>query len=45
MIHVEIRAYINIVSHVVDVAAADVWEEVLIGEGVVGRRDAISSRA
>jgi hypothetical protein len=35
----------TVISHVVDVEAADVWEEVLVGEGVVGRRDAISSCA
>jgi hypothetical protein len=35
----------SIVSHVVDVEAADVREEVLVGEGVVDRRDAVSSRA
>jgi hypothetical protein len=35
----------SVVVHVVHVEGADVWEEVLIGERVVGRRDAISSRA
>jgi hypothetical protein len=34
----------SVVSHVVDVEVADVREEVLIGEGVIGRRDAVSSR-
>jgi hypothetical protein len=32
-------------AHVVDVEGVDVREEVLIGEGVAGRRDAVSSRA
>jgi hypothetical protein len=43
---VEVRVGVrtSVVSHVVNVEAADVREEVLIGEGVVGRRDAISSR-
>jgi hypothetical protein len=35
----------SVVSHVVDVEAADVREEVFVGEGVVGRRDVVSSRA
>jgi hypothetical protein len=44
---VEVRVGVgtSVVSHVVDVEAADIREEVLVGEGVVGRRDAISSRA
>jgi hypothetical protein len=44
---VEVRVGVgtSVVSHVVDVEAADVREEVLVGEGVVGRRDAVSSRA
>jgi hypothetical protein len=44
---VEVRVGVGtrVVSHVVDVEAADVREEVLVGEGVVGRRDAFSSRA
>jgi hypothetical protein len=44
---VEVRIGIgtSVVSHVVDVEAADVREEVLVGEGVIGRRDAVSSRA
>jgi hypothetical protein len=33
------------VSHVIDVELADVWEEVLVGEGVAGRRDVVSSPA
>jgi hypothetical protein len=44
-VHVQIRVGTSIVSHVIDVEAADVLEELLIGEGVVGRRDAVSSRA
>jgi hypothetical protein len=46
-VRVEVRVGVgtSIVSHVVDVEAADVREEVLVGEGVVGRRDAGSSRA
>jgi hypothetical protein len=44
-IGVEVCVDINIVSHVVDVEAADVLEEVLVVEGVVGRRDAVSSCA
>jgi hypothetical protein len=43
-VHVGVRVGVS-VSHVVDAEAADVWEEVLIGEGVIGRRDAVSSRA
>jgi hypothetical protein len=35
----------SVVSHVLDVEAADVREEVLVGEGVVGRRDTVSSHA
>jgi hypothetical protein len=35
----------SIVGHVVDVEGADIREEVLFREGVVGRRDAVSSRA
>jgi hypothetical protein len=44
---VEVRVGIgtSIVSHVVDVEAVDVREEVLVGEGAVSRRDAVSSRA
>jgi hypothetical protein len=44
---VEVRVGVgtSVVSHVVDVEAADVWEEVLIRDGVIGRRDAISSHA
>ena len=44
---VEVRVGVgtSIVSHVVDVEGADVREKVLVGEGVVGRRDAVSSRA
>jgi hypothetical protein len=44
---VEVRVDVgtSVVSHVVDVEAADVREEVLVGDGVVGRRDAVSSRA
>jgi hypothetical protein len=34
----------SVVSHAVDVEAANVREEVLVEEGVVGRRDAVSSR-
>jgi hypothetical protein len=33
-----------VVGHIVDVEGADVRKEVLVGEGVVGRRDAVSSR-
>jgi hypothetical protein len=44
-IGVEVRVGTSIISHVVDVEVADVREEVLIGEGVVGRRDTVSSRA
>jgi hypothetical protein len=44
-VEVRIGVGTSIVSHVVDVEAADVQEEVLVGEGVVGRRDAVSSRA
>jgi hypothetical protein len=44
-IEVRVGVGTSVVSHVVDVEAADVREEVLIGEGVVGRRDAVSSRA
>jgi hypothetical protein len=42
---VEVRVGTSVVGHVVDVEGADVQEEVLFGEGVVGRRDAVSSRA
>jgi hypothetical protein len=35
----------SIVSHVVDVQTADVREEVFVGEGVIDRRDAVSSHA
>jgi hypothetical protein len=44
---VEVRVGVgtSVVGHIVDVEAADVREEVLVGEGVVGRRDAVSSRA
>jgi hypothetical protein len=43
---IEVRVGIgtSVVSHVVDVEAVDVREEVLIEEGVIGRRDAVSSR-
>jgi hypothetical protein len=46
-VRVQIRVGVgtSVVSHVVDVEAADVREEVLVGEGVVRRRDAVSSRA
>jgi hypothetical protein len=52
-VHVQIRVGVevrvgvgtSVVSHVVDVEAADVREEVLVEEGVVGRHDAVSSRA
>jgi hypothetical protein len=46
-VDVEVRVGVgtSVVSHVVDVEAADVREEVLVGKGVVGRRDAFSSRA
>jgi hypothetical protein len=44
---VEVRVGVgtSVVSHVVDVEAADTREEVLVGEGVIGRRDAVGSRA
>jgi hypothetical protein len=44
---VEVRVGVgtSIVSHVVDVEAADVRELVLVGEGVIGQRDTVSSRA
>jgi hypothetical protein len=46
-VRVQIRVGVgtSVVSHVVDVEAADVREEVLVGEGVIDRRDAISSHA
>jgi hypothetical protein len=44
-VQIRIGVSTSIVSNVVDVEAADVREEVLVGEGVVGRRDAVSSRA
>jgi hypothetical protein len=44
-IGVGIRVGTSIVGHVVDVEGTDIWEEVLVGEGVIGRRDAVSSRA
>jgi hypothetical protein len=48
-IHVQIGVGVHvgtsIVGHVVDVEGADIREEVLVGEGVVGRCDAVSSRA
>jgi hypothetical protein len=48
-IHVQIGVGVcvgtSIVGHVVDVEGADIREEVLVGEGVVGRCDAVSSRA
>jgi hypothetical protein len=46
-IGVEVRVGVAtiVVSHVVDVEAADVREEVLVREGVVGRRDIVSSHA
>jgi hypothetical protein len=42
---VRVRIGTSVVSYVVDVEGTDVREEVLIGEGVIGRRDAVSSRA
>jgi hypothetical protein len=42
-VRVQIRVGTSVVGHVVDVEGADVREEVLVGEGVVGQRDAISS--
>jgi hypothetical protein len=39
---IHVRVGTSIVSHV---EATDVREEVLVGEGVVGRHDAVSSRA
>jgi hypothetical protein len=44
-VEVRIGVGTSVISHVVDVEAADVQEEVLVGEGVIGRCDAISSRA
>jgi hypothetical protein len=46
-IHVRVGIGIgtSVISHVIDVEAADVREEVFVGEGVVGRCDAVSSRA
>jgi hypothetical protein len=48
-IHVRIQIRVgvgtSVVSHVIDVEAADIREEVLVGEGVVGRCDTVSSRA
>jgi hypothetical protein len=44
-IEVRVGVGTSVVSHVVDVEAADVREEVLVGEGVAGRHDAVSSRA
>jgi hypothetical protein len=43
---IEVRVGTSVtVSHVFDIEVADVWKEVLFGEGVVGRRDGISSCA
>jgi hypothetical protein len=44
---IEVRAGVgtSVVSHVIDVEAAHIREEVLVGKGVIGRRDAISSHA
>jgi hypothetical protein len=42
---VGVRVGTSIVSYVVDVEAADVREEVLVRERIVGRRDAVSSHA
>ena len=42
---VEVHVGVGVISHVVDVEAADVQEEVFVGEGVVGGCDAVSSRA
>jgi hypothetical protein len=39
-----VRVGTSIIGHVVDVEDADVKEEVLVGEGVIGRHDDISSR-
>jgi hypothetical protein len=44
-IHVRVGVGTSVISHVVDVEAADVRKEVLVGEGVIGRRDVVSSRA
>jgi hypothetical protein len=46
-VRVQIRVGVgtSVVSHVVDVEATDVREEVLVGEGAIGRRHAVSSRA
>jgi hypothetical protein len=44
-VRVGVRVGTSVVSYVVDVEGTDVREEVLIGEGVVGRCDAISSHA
>jgi hypothetical protein len=52
-IHIHVRVQVGvevrfgtsvIVSHVVDVEAADIRKEVLVEKRIVGRRDAISSR-
>jgi hypothetical protein len=44
-VHVGVRVGTSVLGHVIDVEGADVREEVLVGEGVVGRHDAVSSRA
>jgi hypothetical protein len=44
-IEVHVGIGTSVVSHVVDVEAADVRKEVLVGEGVIGQRDTVSSRA
>jgi hypothetical protein len=44
-VQIRVRVGTSVVGHVVDVEGADVREEVLVGEGVVGRRDAVSSHA
>jgi hypothetical protein len=44
-VHILVCVGTSVISHVVDVEAADVREEVLVREGVVGRRDAVTSRA
>jgi hypothetical protein len=44
-IRIPVQIRVRVGTSVVDVEGADVREEVLVGEGVVGRRDAVSSRA
>jgi hypothetical protein len=49
-VHVQVGVEVRfgtsvVVSHVVDVEAADIRKEVLVEKRVVGRRDAIGSRA